>query len=634
MTALRLGSAGDAPFELPLDAQTQAFAIVGRRGSGKTNTAVVMVEEMVEHGLAVCVMDVLGVWWGLRSSADGEGPGLPVTILGGAHGDVPLEPGSGAFVADFIVQNPGAYVIDLSSFDTKTQEDSFAADFAHRLYRAKAHDQSALHLVIDEADNFAPQNPQPGQQRMLGAFNDISRRGRVRGLAPTLITQRPAALNKNVLSQSEVLIAMQVTAPQDRDALKEWVKVNGDASKTDQFLGSLAGLQLGEAWLWSPSWLQTFDRIQVRRRRTFDSSATPRAGEVRVEPRVLAPVDLETLRTQMAATIEKAEADDPKKLRAEIARLKATATTKESFVVQPCDHEPQLQQLDALNRKLIEDLAAQADTIVHLMEEMRGQHATILLLRGALAYIRTQTNEALEEADANTGADRIRSHRSDEEAGAGARRAGASPTLPASRPSPSSPARAGQSDARPNEGLGEVPGGSRSGGLGARKSRGGSDGRDTNDMKDEEVREMIKELLRESGRVLVVPPAEVIRKDYLGKAIDRLMTDVKELGQDALEVYRFLISREVFLSLGQIMLVLVGYSGGNGQTRWAAAVKELVDAGLVAKGGSGGNGFKADDAAARARIVKALEPHNATQQEIEEVYQAVLGRLAGEGVLA
>jgi len=34
-------------FSLPNDAVTQTFAILGIRGSGKTNTAVVMFEEMV-----------------------------------------------------------------------------------------------------------------------------------------------------------------------------------------------------------------------------------------------------------------------------------------------------------------------------------------------------------------------------------------------------------------------------------------------------------------------------------------------------------------------------------------------------------------------------------------------------------
>ena len=40
-------------------------------------------------------MDPKGDWWGLRAAADGKGPGLPIVIVGGEHGDVPLEVGAG-----------------------------------------------------------------------------------------------------------------------------------------------------------------------------------------------------------------------------------------------------------------------------------------------------------------------------------------------------------------------------------------------------------------------------------------------------------------------------------------------------------------------------------------------------------
>ena len=76
---------------LPIEAVTETFAILGKRGKGKTNTAVVLVEELIGAGLPTVVIDPTGVWWGLRSSADGKRAGLPVVIFGGEHGDLPLE---------------------------------------------------------------------------------------------------------------------------------------------------------------------------------------------------------------------------------------------------------------------------------------------------------------------------------------------------------------------------------------------------------------------------------------------------------------------------------------------------------------------------------------------------------------
>lgn len=81
--------------DLPLEAVTETFAILAKRGKGKTNTAVVMAEEMIGAGLPVVVLDPVGVWWGIRSSADGKAPGLPVVIFGGDHADLPLEEHAG-----------------------------------------------------------------------------------------------------------------------------------------------------------------------------------------------------------------------------------------------------------------------------------------------------------------------------------------------------------------------------------------------------------------------------------------------------------------------------------------------------------------------------------------------------------
>jgi hypothetical protein len=51
-----------------------------------------MAEEMFRAGLPFVVVDPVRAWYGLRSSRDGNSPGLPIPIFGGRRGDVPLEP--------------------------------------------------------------------------------------------------------------------------------------------------------------------------------------------------------------------------------------------------------------------------------------------------------------------------------------------------------------------------------------------------------------------------------------------------------------------------------------------------------------------------------------------------------------
>lgn len=305
-------------FALTIDVAGEAIAILAKRGAGKTNTGRVLVEELHAAHVQVVVLDPVGAWWGLRSSADGKSDGLPMPILGGAHGDVPLQAAAGALLADVVVDTGQSVVLDLSDF-SKTEQRRFVTDFAERLYTRKARDRTLLHLVLEEADEFAPQRVSAGDARMVGSIEQLVRRGRSRGIGLTMITQRSASLNKSILTQADVLFAMRTTGPQDRKAIEAWVE-RQDVDGADDVVPSLSGLETGEAWIWNPE-RGLLERIKIRLARTFDSSSTPKAGEERTEPRQLATIDLTKLGAEIEATAERAKENDPAELRKQIREL-------------------------------------------------------------------------------------------------------------------------------------------------------------------------------------------------------------------------------------------------------------------------------------------------------------------------
>lgn len=309
---------------LPLDAVTRAAAILGIRGSGKTSSAVVLVEEMSAHEVPVVIIDPIGVWWGLQSSANGREAGIAVVIFGGNHANVPLEETSGELIANIIVEHRLSAIIDLKRF-RKGASKRFVTDFLEALYHKN---EESMHLVVDEADAFAPKKVGHADARMLGAMEDIFRRGRARGIGATAITQRPQSLHNDILTQCEILIAHRVLHPRDKEAIEEWIdEQKGDRSVGKRVLASLPELKTGAAWLWSPP-LEIMELIQVRPRRTFDSSATPKPGARIAPPKKRAKIDLEAIKTLVASTIEKAEREDPKRLQARITELEKTLATR------------------------------------------------------------------------------------------------------------------------------------------------------------------------------------------------------------------------------------------------------------------------------------------------------------------
>ena len=373
--------------ELPVDVAGEAIAILAKRGAGKTNTATVLVEELHAAGVQIVILDPVGAWWGIRSSADGQSEGLPFAILGGEHGDVPLEQTAGALVADVVVDTGQSLLLDLSDFPSKASSARFVVDFAERLFRRKARQRSLLHLVLEEADTFAPQKVRSDDARMAGAIEQIVRRGRSRGLGLTMVTQRSAVLNKDVLSQADVLVAMRTTSPNDQKAVRAWIDVHGEDD--DQVLASLTSLETGEAWVWNPE-RSLLERVKIRRRRTFDSSATPKAGERRAEPKRAAAIDLQQLGAEIAATAERARENDPAELRKRIRELERRAAapspvepervveTVVDRVEVPVVAGEQVESLRAAARDLKDVAAAvgeHADGIVRALARVGSQEA-------------------------------------------------------------------------------------------------------------------------------------------------------------------------------------------------------------------------------------------------------------------
>lgn len=299
---------------LPVDAVTQVIGFLGRRGSGKTYAATKLAELMLDAHAQIVVLDPVGVWYGLRL-----GDGYDIPVLGGLHGDVPLEPSSGALVADLIVDRGISAILDVSQM-IPADLARFALGFGDRFFQRKKAAPSAVSIIMEECQEFVPENPQRGglEPKVLHAFQRIVKLGRNFGIGCCLISQRPQEISKKVMNQTELLFAFQTSGPQERTAIKRWID---DKGLDEDIKSILPKLEIGQTRAWSPQWLKISKTIRIAPKRSLDASSTPKVG-VRAEAvKTLTPIDLEALRDAMAETVERSKQDDPKYLRACIAEM-------------------------------------------------------------------------------------------------------------------------------------------------------------------------------------------------------------------------------------------------------------------------------------------------------------------------
>lgn len=327
----------EGSFSLPADYATHRLAMLAKPRVGKSNAAVRVAEEFTAAGIPWVAIDPKGDWWGVRSSADGAGPGLSVPIFGGLHGDVPLEPGAGKVIGELIADKRLSCVLDVSQFRSRQEMWGFLIDLGETLLRRNS---EVLHIFLDECDEYLPQKHAEGgnQPKALSTWSRVVSKGGQKGIGVTLISQRSAFVNKDVLWLVDAMIAFNTFSPKDRATIAEWLADKG--ADRQAFETALRTLPKGTAYVYGPDWLNDDpELVQFQRRTTFDSGATPEVGKSTITPALVADIDLATLGATIRATVERAKADDPKELRARIAELERGQVATRDEAIAPWAQE-------------------------------------------------------------------------------------------------------------------------------------------------------------------------------------------------------------------------------------------------------------------------------------------------------
>jgi len=250
---------------IPINAATKTFAILAKRGAGKSYTGAVMAEEFYKNNIPFVVFDPIDVWWGLRLDKNEKDNGLPIVVFGIDHADIALTRDMGIQIAQAVVKENISCIISTFGMP-KVAQRHLITEFSEEIIRIN---NTPRHIFIEEAHEFVPQRVMSGNAKCFNAVSNLVVMGRNRGLGVTLINQRAATINKDVLTQLDTLLAFQNVSPQDRKALKDWVEYHAAEGDFDAFMQSLPHLPKGEGWIWSPEFMNIFKKIKIRQRETF-----------------------------------------------------------------------------------------------------------------------------------------------------------------------------------------------------------------------------------------------------------------------------------------------------------------------------------------------------------------------------
>jgi len=262
-------------FSVPLD----AFAATGERdailassGMGKSYLTGVILEETLENNMLVCVIDPEGEHFTLAER-------YPMLIIGGEHAALPLEESAIDLYIETMLQHRLSAVFDLSEYLDEEQQQLYGL-IADALFNAEQQYRTKIRLVVEEAQIYAPQRMGGGgapranknKKKMIDPVNasqKIAKRGRKRAIDSLWATQRPASLNKDILSQCNRFWFGGIQSEQDYKAIRPFLNEAGISFQ------AIKSLKPGEFFYYAKG--ETV-LLKVRKRHCKHAGATPEAG--------------------------------------------------------------------------------------------------------------------------------------------------------------------------------------------------------------------------------------------------------------------------------------------------------------------------------------------------------------------
>lgn len=201
-------------------------------GAGKSHTDR-RITEQIFGKVGVIVVDVEGEYSSLREN-------FPFLIIGK---DVPLVPEAAEFLADQTLAGDLSVIIDGSDpdLDDATFQE-FVQRFIDRFLSLETLKRKPYLVILEEADELAPEHN--FARSLCGpAIKKLAKKGRKRGVGIIVTTQRPASVEKGVISQCRNKLIGQLDWDPDKDVVHKFARIPADVT------GKLATFERGDFYV-------------------------------------------------------------------------------------------------------------------------------------------------------------------------------------------------------------------------------------------------------------------------------------------------------------------------------------------------------------------------------------------------
>ena len=246
--------------------------ITGKSGSGKSNTASVVAEELLERGYGLLIVDTEGEYFGLKEEYELLHAG------GDDNCDVKVTAEDGDEIASVAIDGNMPVVLDVSGYFDAADAEAVIESVVTHLYKREADARKPFLLMVEEMQEYLPQKG--GGTDLAELLERVAKRGRKRGLGICGMSQRPSSVDKDFITQCDWMVWHRLTWETDVNVVRNIL--GSDRAKAVQEFEAGQGILMTE-------WDSRVETVRFKRKRTLDAGATP--GLDRYDADVAEPVD-------------------------------------------------------------------------------------------------------------------------------------------------------------------------------------------------------------------------------------------------------------------------------------------------------------------------------------------------------
>jgi hypothetical protein len=253
-------SAGDGgSVDLPVvELLTGRGFVTGKSGSGKSNTASVVAEKLLDGGYGLLIVDIDGEYYGLKEEYE------ILHVGADEECDIQVGPQHAEKIAQLALEKHVPIILDVSSFLDESEANELLREVARHLFAKEKKLKQPFLLVVEEVHEYLPEGG--GLDECGRMLIKVAKRGRKHGLGMCGISQRPADVKKDFITQCDWLVWHRLTWKNDTKVVQ---RILGS-----DYADGVEELNDGEGYLMT-DWDEHVRQVQFQRKRTFDAGATP-----------------------------------------------------------------------------------------------------------------------------------------------------------------------------------------------------------------------------------------------------------------------------------------------------------------------------------------------------------------------